>query len=102
MAPWEANAYYDPSLNEMVLPIGELIPPILDLTASTGANYGSLGATRCAKRSEASLRLIVGSNEHPPEEFRVNGVLKNLPEFANSFACKAGSKMAPVERCSIW
>lgn len=43
MPPWEQNAYYDPSANEMVFPLGSLIPPIFDLSASQGANFGSLG-----------------------------------------------------------
>jgi predicted metalloendopeptidase len=45
MRVWEANAYYDPSLNEFVFPLGELLPPIMDLSASNGANFGALGAT---------------------------------------------------------
>ena len=45
MAPWEQNAYYDTSMNEFVFPLGELLPPVLDLKASDGANFGALGAT---------------------------------------------------------
>jgi len=45
MPPWEADAYYDPSRNELVLPFAELLPPVMDLNASDGANFGSLGAT---------------------------------------------------------
>ena len=45
MAPWEQNAYYDSSMNEFVFPLGELLPPVLDLKASDGANFGALGAT---------------------------------------------------------
>ena len=40
---WEANAYYHDANNEMVLPLGELVPPNFDLRFSDGANYGSLG-----------------------------------------------------------
>lgn len=43
MPPWEQNAYYDPSANQMVFPLGALIPPIFDLGSSRGANFGSLG-----------------------------------------------------------
>lgn len=43
MPPWEQNAYYDPSANQMVFPLGALIPPIFDLRSSQGANFGSLG-----------------------------------------------------------
>jgi putative endopeptidase len=44
MFAWEPNAYYDGASNEMVLPLGELVPPVFDSRFSDGANYGSLGA----------------------------------------------------------
>jgi putative endopeptidase len=56
----------------------------------------------CAKRTDESLRTLVISNVHPPEEFRVNGVLFNRPEFAQAFGCKEGSRMAPANRCQLW
>jgi predicted metalloendopeptidase len=43
MPPWEQNAYYDPSNNEMVFPLGSMISPIFDASFSLGANYGSYG-----------------------------------------------------------
>ena len=33
---------------------------------------------------------------------RVNGVLADVPEFAEAFRCRPGSSMAPARRCSIW
>jgi putative endopeptidase len=56
----------------------------------------------CAKRSPESMRSLITTNPHPPEEFRVNGVLMNRPEFASDFGCKAGDRMVPAKRCSIW
>ena len=39
----------------------------------------------------------------PPEAVaKVNGVLADVPEFAEAFRCKPGSSMAPTRRCSIW
>lgn len=43
MGVWEQNAYYDPTMNQMVFPLGSLVPPIFDFHASKGANYGSIG-----------------------------------------------------------
>ncbi|XP_033220986.1 neprilysin-2-like [Belonocnema kinseyi] len=37
-----------------------------------------------------------------PSEFRATGVFANMPEFAKDFGCKAGSKMNPVNKCSVW
>ena len=45
MSVWEPNAYYDGSNNEMVLPLGELVPPVFDPRFSEGANYGTLGGS---------------------------------------------------------
>jgi predicted metalloendopeptidase len=56
----------------------------------------------CAKRTPESMRSLITTNPHPPEEFRVNGVLMNRPEFARDFGCRAGDRMAPTARCSIW
>jgi len=211
IAVWEANAYYTSANNEMVLPLGETVPPVFDPTSSDAANYSSLGGSTighelthgfddsgkdmdadgnfvawwtplakkkfedfsqcfvkqteaydiipgsklrirgkatlgenladnggiklglmalqslpkrktprfedynemqqyfiswaqgwCSKISDEKLRDNLLTNFHPPPEFRVNAVISNRPEFAKSFHCKAGSKMAPVNRCSLW
>jgi putative endopeptidase len=39
------NAYYDPSVNEMVFPAGALVPQTFDPGADDGANYGSLAGS---------------------------------------------------------
>jgi putative endopeptidase len=39
------NAYYDPSMNEMVFPAGALSPQTFDASADDAANYGSLGGS---------------------------------------------------------
>jgi putative endopeptidase len=41
---------------------------------------------------------------HSPGEYRINGVLVNIPEFADAFSCKAGQKMVkPKEKlCKVW
>jgi endothelin-converting enzyme/putative endopeptidase len=46
--------------------------------------------------------LRIETDPHSPEVFRVNGVVLNLPEFQQAFACKTGQPMAPVKRCTIW
>jgi hypothetical protein len=33
---------------------------------------------------------------------RVDGVLSNTPEFAQTFACKPGSRMINAKRCEVW
>jgi putative endopeptidase len=43
MTPPTVNAYYDPSMNEMVFPAGILQPPFYGNTLSKAANFGAIG-----------------------------------------------------------
>ena len=43
--PITNNAFYDPTLNELVFPAGILQPPFFDPAADEAANYGNIGAT---------------------------------------------------------
>jgi putative endopeptidase len=56
----------------------------------------------CANAREESLRLQVQTNPHSPAEFRVNGVLSNVPEFQQTFGCKAGQPMVRAQACRVW
>jgi putative endopeptidase len=212
MTPPTVNAYYNPSINEIVFPAGILQPPFYDPKADDAFNYGGIGAvighemthgfddqgakfdangnlvqwwtkedydkfgarTDCVVKQfdsfevepglheqgklvvgesvadlggltvayrayEKSLegkprppviagftpeqrfflgwaqvwagsvrpeyaRLLVKTNPHPLDRFRVNGPLSNLPQFAEAFQCKAGDPMVrpPEQRCQIW
>jgi putative endopeptidase len=44
MTPQTVNAYYDPSLNEIVFPAAILQPPFFDMAADDAVNYGAIGA----------------------------------------------------------
>jgi putative endopeptidase len=39
---------------------------------------------------------------HSPGEFRVNGVVQNMPEFGTAFGCTAGQPMVAANACRIW
>jgi putative endopeptidase len=83
-----------------------------DLTKKGDAEYGGLtseqqffvsyGQGWCQNNRPEDLRLRVQTDPHSPEEFRVNGVVVNLPEFQKAFSCKTGAPMAPAKRCAIW
>ncbi|WP_394782362.1 M13 family metallopeptidase [Undibacterium sp.] len=45
MTPPTVNAYYNPTMNEMVFPAGILQPPLYHVNADAAANYGNTGAT---------------------------------------------------------
>lgn len=44
MTPPTVNAYYNPSMNEIVFPAGILQPPFFDPKADDAVNYGGIGA----------------------------------------------------------
>ena len=44
MTPQTVNAYYNPSLNEIVFPAAILQPPFFNLAADDAVNYGGIGA----------------------------------------------------------
>jgi predicted metalloendopeptidase len=44
MTPPTVNAYYSPSMNEIVFPAGILQPPFFDPKADDAVNYGGIGA----------------------------------------------------------
>jgi endothelin-converting enzyme/putative endopeptidase len=49
-------------------------------------------------------RLMVQGDPHPIGKDRVIGSLSNMPEFAQTFSCPAGSGMVrpPEKRCEVW
>jgi putative endopeptidase len=44
MTPATVNAYYDPTINEIVFPAGILQPPFFNKDADMAVNYGAIGA----------------------------------------------------------
>ena len=44
MTPQTVNAYYNPSLNEIVFPAAILQPPFFDASVDDAVNYGGIGA----------------------------------------------------------
>jgi len=64
--------------------------------------FVAVGQAWCSKdRDEEALRRLT-VDPHAPPKWRVNGALRNLPQFAAAFGCKAGAPMAPTATCTIW
>jgi putative endopeptidase len=209
MTPPTVNAYYDPSMNEMVFPAGILQPPFFNRAAVRAVNYGAIGMVMghelthgfddqgrqfdakgnlrdwwtasvgkefekraqcvveqydgyvavdelkvngkltlgeniadlggiklahaafvkargagepqklgkltdeqlfflgqaqswCTKRRPETARMRVTVDPHSPPQWRVDGPMSNLPEFAAAFQCKPGDKMVRQNRCVVW
>jgi endothelin-converting enzyme/putative endopeptidase len=62
----------------------------------------SFGQIWCSNQREESLRLQVQVDPHSPAQFRVNGVVQNMPEFQKAFSCKAGQPMVKQNACRVW
>jgi putative endopeptidase len=60
------------------------------------------GQSWCGSTRPEQLRLQVQTDPHSPRQFRVNGVVQNMPEFGKAFGCKAGQPMMPVNACRVW
>jgi putative endopeptidase len=56
----------------------------------------------CQNITEEASRVLALTDPHSPGEFRVNGVLENLPEFRQAFSCKLGDRMVATEPCRVW
>ncbi len=56
------------------------------------------------KSREEALRNLVASNPHSPSHFRVNGIVRNIPEFYEAFNVKPTDSLylAPEKRVKIW
>ncbi len=84
----------------------------VSLTTPGGTDYGGLtpeqqffaayGQSWCESTRPAAMRQRVEVDPHAPEKYRVNGVVENMPAFAEAFHCKAGSSMVAAKRCSLW
>jgi putative endopeptidase len=56
----------------------------------------------CQNRTEAAARMLAQVDPHSAAEWRVNGTLSNMPEFAAAFGCKEGAKMVRAPACRVW
>jgi endothelin-converting enzyme/putative endopeptidase len=56
----------------------------------------------CENATEESERLSATVDPHSPGRYRVNGTLRNMPEFGKAFSCPAGAPMTASPVCRVW
>jgi len=56
----------------------------------------------CENNTPEILRLGARVDPHSPGHWRVNGTVRNMPEFQKAFGCKAGQPMVPANACRVW
>jgi len=60
------------------------------------------GQIWCQNLTPENARLRALSDPHAQNRYRVNGVLQNMPEFAQAFQCKADAPMVSKDACRVW
>lgn len=78
--------------------------PVLDGFNGDQRVFIGWGQVWLNKSREQALRKQVATDPHSPAEFRINGVVRNIPEFYTAFKVKPGDSLylAPDKRVKIW
>jgi len=56
----------------------------------------------CENSRDEDKRVRALTNPHSPGIYRINGVVANMPEFAQAFACKPGAPLVRPKACKVW
>ena len=64
--------------------------------------FVSYAQSWCFNQTEEAAKKAARVDVHSTGRYRVNGVVPNMPEFAQAFSCKAGSPMAPAAVNRVW
>lgn len=78
--------------------------PVMDGFTGEQRVFLGWGQVWSDKSREESLRNQVASDPHSPSQFRVNGTVRNIPEWYTAFNVKPGDSLylAPEKRVKIW
>src|SRR5262245_38248487 len=60
------------------------------------------GQIWCQNQTDQMARLLALNNELSPGNYRVNGVVRNMPEFQRAWGCKEGQPMVAKNACRVW
>jgi putative endopeptidase len=56
----------------------------------------------CQNVTDEAARLRAATDPHSPGRYRVNGTLRNIPEFGKAFGCRADQPMTAGPVCRVW
>ena len=60
------------------------------------------GQIWCQKQRPQAARMRALTDPHSPGQYRVNGVVSNMPEFQKAFSCKESTAMVRPNACRVW
>ena len=76
--------------------------PTIDGLTPAQQFFIAWGQFRGDETRPETQRAMVQGDPHPVAKYRVIGPLSNMPEFATTFGCKAGSEMVRANPCDVW
>lgn len=78
--------------------------PVLDGFTGIQRVFLGWGQVWLDKSRPEALRTQIAADPHSPAKFRINGVVRNIPEFYEAFNVKPGDSLylAPEKRVKIW
>ena len=83
-------------------PLEEL--PVIDGLTAVQRYFIAYALTERTKRRDEALITQINTDPHSPEEFRINGVVRNMDAWYEAFGVTAEDELwlAPEERVRIW
>lgn len=82
---------------------GQQLKPMDNLTPEQRFFIG-FAQWACENDRPENLRVRAMTDPHSPAQYRINGVVVNMPEFGKAFSCKPGAPMvkAADKVCRVW
>ncbi len=80
---------------------GQNFEPAAGLTSDKRFFVG-MAQWACGDERIESRRMHATIDPHSPDEFRINGVVANLPQFGEAFGCRTGQPMMRANACRVW
>jgi len=79
-------------------------PPVIDGYTGDQRFFIAYAASWQGKKREDSLRQQLLSDPHSPEQYRVNGIVRNFDPWYKAFDVKPGDKLylPPDQRVHVW
>jgi putative endopeptidase len=82
--------------------LGGKEPPSKDGFTAEQRFFLGWGQIWCQNTRPEAARLRAQTDPHSPGDFRVNGVVSNMPEFQKAFECSTGQPMVRGPACRVW
>jgi endothelin-converting enzyme/putative endopeptidase len=76
--------------------------PTLDGLTPDQRYFVGMAQWACGEVRPEMKRERALTDPHSPLEYRINGVVSNMPEFARAYGCKAGQPMVRENACRVW